>query len=41
VPLLVVSYVWGNRKLARLGGPNVEEFTTGAELPFVVGQRGF
>jgi hypothetical protein len=41
IPLLIVSYVYGNRKLHRLGGPNVDEFGSGASPPFVGGQRGF
>lgn len=41
VPLLIASYVYGNRKLHRLGGPNVEEFQAGAEPPFAGSQRGF
>lgn len=41
VPLLIVSYVYGNRKLHRLGGPNVDEFRAGAQPPFAGSQRGF
>ncbi len=41
LPLLVVSYVYGNRKLHSLGGPSIAEFTSGAEPPFAGGQRGF
>lgn len=41
LPLLVISYVYGNRRLHRLGGPNVEEFAAGAAPPFVGSQRGF
>ncbi len=41
IPLLVVSYVLGNRRLHTLGGPNVEEFALGREPPFRGGQRGF
>lgn len=41
VPLLVASYVYGNRKLHRLGGPSVEEFSTGTPPPFTGEQRGF
>lgn len=41
IPLLIVSYVLGNTRLHRLGGPNVEEFTAGANPPFAGGQRGF
>ncbi len=41
IPLLIVSYVYGNRKLHRLGGPNVDEFRAGAHPPFAGEQRGF
>lgn len=41
VPLLIVSYVYGNRKLHRLGGPNVAEHRAGASPPYEGGQRGF
>lgn len=41
LPLLVVSYVYGNRKLHRLGGPNVEEYAAGSSGPFEGNQRGF
>ncbi|NND04032.1 MAG: DUF3159 domain-containing protein [Acidimicrobiia bacterium] len=41
IPLLIASYVLGNTKLHRLGGPNVEEFEAGAEPPFAGSQRGF
>lgn len=41
IPLLIVSYVYGNRKLHRLGGPNVDEFREGAAPPFIGLQRGF
>jgi len=41
IPLIIVSYVYGNRKLHDLGGPNVDEHTAGAQPPFVGSQRGF
>jgi hypothetical protein len=41
LPLLIVSYVYGNRRLQRLGGPNVEEFAAGSAPPYVGLQRGF
>lgn len=41
IPLLIASYVYGNRKLHRLGGPSIEEFESGAEPPFAGKQRGF
>ena len=39
--VLVGTYVYGNRRLHRLGGPSVDEFTAGAEPPFKGGQVGF
>lgn len=41
VPLMFASYVYGNRKLHRLGGPNIAEYESGAESPFVGEQHGF
>jgi len=41
VPLLFAGYVYGNRKLHRLGGPSVAEFGASAEPPFAGGQHGF
>ena len=41
VPLMFAGYVYGNRKLHRLGGPNVAEFEAGAESPYAGGQHGF
>lgn len=41
VPLMFAGYVYGNRKLHRLGGPSVAEFEAGAEAPFTGGQHGF
>ncbi len=41
VPLLIASYVYGNRKLHRLGGPSTDEFTAGATPPYQGKQRGF
>lgn len=41
LPLLALSYFYGNRTLHRLGGPNVEEFRRGDEPPYEGGQRGF
>jgi hypothetical protein len=41
LPLLVATYVYGNRRLDRLGGPTVAEFTQGSTGPFSGGQRGF
>lgn len=41
LPLLVVTYVYGNRQLGRLGGPTVAEFEAGITGPFAGGQRGF
>ncbi len=41
IPLFIVSYAVGNRKLHALGGPNVEEFLADAQAPFTGKQRGF
>ena len=41
LPLLIVTYVYGNRYLNRLGGPTVAEFQSGFSGPFTGGQRGF
>ena len=41
VPLMFASYVYGNRKLHRLGGPSVAEYEAGAEAPYAGGQHGF
>jgi len=41
VPLAFAAYVFGNRKLHRLGGPNVDEFRLGKGPPFAGGQHGF
>lgn len=41
LPLLFAGYVYGNRKLHRLGGPSVAEFSAGAQPPFAGGQHGF
>ncbi len=41
IPLLIVTYVLGNRFLHRLGGPSVAEFEAGLSGPFQGGQRGF
>lgn len=40
LPLVIVSYVRGNRRLHELEGPTVEEFRLGAPPPFGL-QRGF
>ena len=39
--LLIGSYVYGVRRLRKLGGPSVEEFKTGAEPPWESQRRGF
>ena len=39
--LLIVSYLYGTRRLRNLGGPSVEEFKSGAEPPWTGQQRGF
>ena len=41
IPLLIASYVIGNRTLHRLGGPTVAEFESGSAPPFASNQRGF
>ncbi len=41
VPLLIASYVYGNRKLHKLGGPNVDEYLAGHQPPYAGQQRGF
>ena len=41
VPLLIGSYLYGTWRRDRLGGPNIAEFTAGAEPPFAGRQRGF
>lgn len=41
IPLVIASYVYGNRKLHKLGGPNTDEFAAGANPPFLGKQRGF
>ncbi len=41
IPLLMATYVYGNRRLVRLGGPTVAEFEAGVIGPFNGGQRGF
>lgn len=40
LPLVITSYVRGNRRLHELAGPTVEEFRAGAAAPFAL-QRGF
>lgn len=39
--LLVLSYLYGLRRLGNLGGPSVEEFTSGQEQPWEGQKRGF
>jgi len=39
--LLAVSYLYGTRRLARLGGPSVEEFRNGTPPPWQGQRRGF
>lgn len=41
VLLLVASYLYGTWRLARLGGPSVEEFRIGAPAPWSGQRRGF
>jgi hypothetical protein len=39
--LLVLTYLYGTWRLARLGGPSVGEFTNGTAPPWTGQQRGF
>jgi hypothetical protein len=39
--LLVVSYLYGLKRLKQLGGPSVEEFKQGTPPPWLGQQRGF
>jgi len=39
--LLVLSYIYGLRRLSKLAGPSVEEFQTGAKEPWEGQKRGF
>ena len=39
--VLVLSYLYGLRRLQKLGGPSVEEFNQGTEPPWQGQQRGF
>jgi len=41
VALLVVTYLYGTWRLARLSGPSVEEFRNGAPAPWSGQRRGF
>ena len=41
IALLVFSYLYGTWRLARLGGPSVEEFRSGAPAPWSGQRRGF
>jgi hypothetical protein len=41
IVLLIVSYLYGTWRLARLGGPSVEEFRDGAPAPWSGQRRGF
>lgn len=41
IVLLIASYWYGTARLARLGGPSVEEFRDGAPPPWTGQRRGF
>jgi hypothetical protein len=41
VVLLIVTYVYGTTRLARLGGPSIEEFRAGRPEPWIGQRRGF
>ena len=41
IVLLVATYVYGTTRLARLGGPSVDEFRAGTVAPWTGQKRGF
>lgn len=41
IAVLASSYVYGTWRLRRLGGPSVEELTSGAQPPWIGQRRGF
>ncbi len=41
IVLLIASYLYGTWRLARLGGPSVEEFRNGVPAPWSSQRRGF
>ena len=41
IVLLVVSYLYGLKRLRQLGGPSVDEFENGISPPWQGQQRGF
>lgn len=41
IPLVILSYVYGTRRLRSLGGPSVAEYEAGAEPPWEGQQSGF
>ena len=41
IALLIISYLYGTRRLAQLRGPSVEEFRNGAPAPWSGQKRGF
>ncbi|MBK6645634.1 MAG: DUF3159 domain-containing protein [Anaerolineales bacterium] len=41
IALLIISYLYGTRRLAQLRGPSVEEFRSGAPAPWSGQRRGF
>ena len=41
IALLIISYLYGTRRLAQLHGPSVEEFRNGAPAPWSGQRRGF
>lgn len=41
VAVLVISYIYGLWRLSTLGGPGVEEYTSGKPAPWVGQKRGF
>lgn len=41
IPILILTYIYGLRRLRRLGGPGVEEYRSGKESPWQGQTRGF
>ena len=41
IALLIISYLYGTRRLAQLRGPSVEEFRNGVPAPWLGQKRGF
>ena len=41
ITILVISYIYGIWRLAKLGGPSVEEFKSNQPPPWIGQKRGF